>query len=119
MENKTQVARIRRMEEILDEGTRIFSELEQALDKYEAFSVKIDELEQYYTSGQWKKDFADDEAGKLPHDLKRGVLSEDAVYDFLVLRDQLLVQINNVKKRIQKNFLNLLLSSCFFGVLLR
>ena len=98
MGNVTQVKRIQRMEQILDEGTRIVSELEQALDKYEAFSVKIDELEQYYTSGQWKKDFADDEAGKLPHDLKRGVLSEDAVYDFLMLRDQVLERTKNVKK---------------------
>ena len=98
MENKTQVARIQKMEQILDEGTRIVSELEQAFEKYEAFADRIDELKQYYTGIQWQKDFADDEAGKLPHDLKRGVLSEDAVYDFLALRDQVLEQIKNVKK---------------------
>ena len=47
-------------------------------------------MELYYTGGQWQKDFTDDEAGKLPRDLKRGVLSEDAVYDFLALRDEVL-----------------------------
>ena len=31
----------------------------------------------------WKQDFADDEAGLLPPDLKRGVLSEDGVFDLL------------------------------------
>ena len=29
------------------------------------------------------KDYEDDEAGKLPSDLKRGVLSEDLVYDLI------------------------------------
>ena len=92
MSKETQVARIKRMEEILDEGSRILLELEQAVDKYAVFAGKIDELEQYYTGGQWKKDFADDEAGRLPKDLKRGVLSEDAVYDFLSFRDEVLAR---------------------------
>ena len=98
MSNMTQGERIQRMEQILNEGTRIVLELEQALDKYEAFADTIDELEQYYTGGQWQKDFADDEAGKLPKDLKRGVLSEDTVYDFLVSRDQVLERIRNKKR---------------------
>ena len=37
----------------------------------------------YYDSGQWLRDYETDEAGLLPKDLKRGVLSEDAVYNFL------------------------------------
>ncbi|MBQ1591711.1 MAG: DUF4298 domain-containing protein, partial [Treponema sp.] len=40
-------------------------------------------LESYYTSAEWKKDFALDEEGILPKDLKRGVLSEDGIYDLL------------------------------------
>ena len=43
----------------------------------------IETLESYYTSQQWKDDFALDEAGKLPDSLKRGVLSEDGIYDLL------------------------------------
>ena len=96
MSKETQVARIKRMEEILDEGSRILLELEQAVDKYAVFAGKIDELEQYYTGGQWQKDFTDDEAGRLPRDLKRGVLSEDAVYDFLALRDQIIDRISKI-----------------------
>lgn len=38
---------------------------------------------QYYEGGQWLADFALDEQGMLPRDLKRGVLSEDGVYNFL------------------------------------
>ena len=41
------------------------------------------EIEAYYTGADWKQDFADDEAGLLPETLKRGVLSEDRLYDLL------------------------------------
>jgi len=37
----------------------------------------------YYEGPLWREDFEADEAGKLPKDLKRGVLSEDAVYNLL------------------------------------
>jgi GNAT superfamily N-acetyltransferase len=42
-----------------------------------------DELEAYYTGSAWKRDFAADEAGLLPRELRRGVLSEDGIYDLL------------------------------------
>ena len=41
------------------------------------------ELTSYYESGQWLQDFEADERGELPKDLKRGVLSEDGVYNLL------------------------------------
>ena len=41
------------------------------------------DLEEYYLSYEWKKDFEADEEGLLPKDLKRGVLSEDGIYDLL------------------------------------
>ena len=41
------------------------------------------ELDKYYTGGAWKRDFAADEAGLLPAYLKRGVLSQDGLYDLL------------------------------------
>ena len=40
-------------------------------------------LEAYYTSGEWLEDYTADEAGELPPGLKRGVLSQDALYDLL------------------------------------
>jgi hypothetical protein len=46
-------------------------------------------LAAYYESGDWRRDFEDDEAGRLPPDLKRGVLSEDAVYNALSDNDRL------------------------------
>lgn len=46
-------------------------------------AVKEDvvELSKYYGSELWKQDFAADEAGILPSDLKRGVLSEDGIWN--------------------------------------
>ena len=89
-DRETQIARICRMEEILDKSGKAVRDLQEALERYIALEEEIRELELYYTSGQWQKDFTDDEAGKLPPDLKRGVLSEDAVYDFLALRDEVI-----------------------------
>ena len=40
-------------------------------------------LDAYYRSPLWRSDFEADEAGELPPDLPRGVLSEDAVYTAL------------------------------------
>ena len=41
------------------------------------------ELRAYYESGQWQRDYEADERGELPRDLKRGVLSQDALWDLL------------------------------------
>ena len=40
-------------------------------------------LVQYYEGGQWLHDYELDEKGLLPQNLKRGVLAQDAIYDFL------------------------------------
>ena len=45
---------------------------------------KLRLLDDYYTSGQWRADYEADEQGLLPDDLKRGVLSQDALYDLLM-----------------------------------
>ncbi|MBR4023774.1 MAG: DUF4298 domain-containing protein, partial [Firmicutes bacterium] len=39
-------------------------------------------LEEYYEN-DWRSDFELDEAGGLPKDMKRGILSEDGLYDVL------------------------------------
>ena len=52
-------------------------------DSLKAIKEDIAELSKYYGSELWKLDFAADEAGKLPQDLKRGVLSEDGIWNLL------------------------------------
>ena len=48
-----------------------------------AIKEDVAELSKYYGSELWKLDLAADEAGKLPPDLKRGVLSEDGIWNLL------------------------------------
>lgn len=52
-------------------------------DDPERLQRLINEIESYYASAEWKQDFEADEAGLLPQKLKRGVLSEDGIYDLL------------------------------------
>ena len=37
----------------------------------------------YYESGQWLQDYEADERGQLPSTLKRGVLSQDGLWELL------------------------------------
>ena len=41
------------------------------------------ELIAYYESGQWLQDYEADERGELPRNLKRGVLSQDGLWELL------------------------------------
>ena len=52
-------------------------------DSLKAIKEDVAELSKYYGSKLWKQDFAADEAGILPPDLKRGVLSEDGIWNLL------------------------------------
>ena len=79
----TRTERITHMENLLDKSTEVIHRLEQALEDFAALQPDIAELEAYYTSPQWRKDFEADEAGKLPKDLKRSVLSEDGIWNVL------------------------------------
>lgn len=73
----------------MDERIRRIAGMEERLNRINAWlkdeasdSVEDDVrvLDAYYRSPLWRADFEADEAGELPADLPRGVLSEDAVY---------------------------------------
>ena len=85
-----QIERIVQNEELLDEATAVLERFEEALELFGSIQQKIKELDRYYGSEEWRKDFEDDEAGQLPKDLKRGVLSEDGIYDILTKNELLL-----------------------------
>ena len=79
--------------EILDTAIRRIQKMELCFDALRntpasvrttaCFQALLKSFLQYYEGGQWLSDFELDEQGKLPRDLKRGVLSEDGVYNFL------------------------------------
>lgn len=78
-----QIKRIKQMELRLERAAKAVINLSAALEEYEAAQEDIKALDEYYGSKEWKQDFADDEAGQLPADLKRGVLSEDGIWNLL------------------------------------
>ncbi|MBR4433750.1 MAG: DUF4298 domain-containing protein [Bacteroidaceae bacterium] len=77
------VARIQAMEQCLDQASDAMRALKTALRQFDGAQEAIARLEAYYQSRQWKQDFDADEAGRLPADLKRGVLSEDGIWNLL------------------------------------
>ena len=78
-----QIDNIKKMEVIFDKARKNIDDLTENLQQYHNLQGEIEELVSYYQSEQWMKDYTDDEEGELPADLKRGVLSQDGVYDLL------------------------------------
>ena len=74
-----QIARIKKYESYLNEAQQLL----YAGENSDRLKYLISELEAYYESVKWRKDFESDEAGLLPKNLKRGVLSEDGINDLL------------------------------------
>ena len=81
------------MESILDKATHKMDALEKMISEYEDFQPEIKKLEAYYTSQQWKDDYAMDEAGSFPQKLKRGVLSQDGIWNVLERNRELIRRI--------------------------
>ena len=98
-----QVARITEMEALFTKCEETVRQLRQAIENkasitpdlitfasvlkdlfdFNDLALALSTLEAYYTSPAWRTDFEADEAGLLPPDLKRGVLSEDGIYNLL------------------------------------
>jgi hypothetical protein len=78
-----QIRRIEQMEQRLDRASAAVMELSAALDKMEAAADDLKLLDAYYGSEEWRNDLDADNAGLLPPTLKRGVLSEDGIWNML------------------------------------
>ena len=76
-----QIERIKRMEQRFNNALAAFKD--ESAASLKAVKEDVAELSKYYCSELWKLDFAADEAGNLPPNLKRGVLSEDGIWNLL------------------------------------
>ncbi len=94
--------RIWEMEERFDLCRGAVSELALALERYEGALGELGILTDYYEGGLWLEDFEADEAGELPPELKRGVLSEDGVYDLLQGNGELETSMLGVLKKLSE-----------------
>ena len=77
------IERITKMEFYFDTIKKALEIHPDLLKKEAPAGIMLQELTEYYENGQWLADYEADEAGLLPRDLKRGVLSEDGVYNLL------------------------------------
>lgn len=77
------VVRVQHMEELYDLLQIAYNEYPEKIRKDPHLNMAIHRLCQYTESGVWLQDFQCDERGEIPCGVKRGVLSEDGLYNLL------------------------------------
>lgn len=75
--------RISNMEFCMDVLQKALDETPNLFREDASLTVLLQTLTQYYENGQWLSDYELDEQGLLSPNLKRGVLSQGAIYDLL------------------------------------
>lgn len=70
-------------EETLDFYEEKIKELQVLVDGLNEHYEDYQNLVNYYYSDDWTRDFDEDNRGLIPVDIKRGVLSEDGIYNVL------------------------------------
>ena len=76
------IQRIEQMEKIFDKVQNGIAENNVSIEEM------VLELKIYYESGLWLSDYEADERGELPVGLKRGVISQDGLYNLLCEWDE-------------------------------
>ncbi len=77
------IERVEKMEGYYDEIQHSLHCSADLLDTDSEISIMLEKLIDYYENGQWLSDYECDERGELPACMKRGVLSEDGVYNLI------------------------------------
>ena len=113
MKTNSTVSRISEMEERYDRLIAALSSYDAAKAALEAAEASFEAakdwlkglqsdyetLRDYLDSGKWLKDFKADEGGKIPSGLKRGVLSEDGLYNLLEDVEAAVIQVGEMPEK--------------------
>ena len=99
--SEERVERIKKMEEKLDKVTPKVNVFEESLNNLNSVFEDIKALSEYYKK-EWKEDYEADEQGKIPKDLKRGVLSQDTLFDLLGKINGFEKEINELNNKIKQ-----------------
>ena len=97
------INRIKHMEEAFDASLEAVESLLKALSGYDGALEKLREVSDYYGSDEWLEDLEADENRLLPKDLKRGVLSEDGIYNMLEDNDELKIMMLRILTYMTEN----------------
>ena len=98
-----QIERIKAMEHHLDKAAEAVKALSDALDLYTDAIESIEAIDDYLVSDEWQLDFEDSEAGRLPKDLKCGVLSEDGIWNVVDTSRELNCQMLDIVSTMLRN----------------
>ena len=79
----------------MERVTRWVNLLSSALEQLPSIQSDAYELSSYYESDLWMEDYEADEAGVLPANVKRGVLSEDGLYNLLTEYENLVARLQS------------------------
>ncbi|MBQ4095340.1 MAG: DUF4298 domain-containing protein [Oscillospiraceae bacterium] len=85
MENIALVNRVKRMEIYFDAVLSALTNAPELISEDSCIKDMTQILSEYMDSGQWLCDYTADEQGLIPQDVKRGVLSQDGLYDLLYM----------------------------------
>lgn len=83
MSEFTRIDRIKHMERCFDKLLEAKQHERESFLTNASLKKSYETLKDYYEKGLWLQDYECDERGELPEELKRGVLSQDALYDLL------------------------------------
>lgn len=87
---KEQIERIMKYEGMMREAQEMLETGNASKKSAARLQELMSALDAYYSSEDWKRDYADEEAGLLPTDLKRGVLSQDGIWNLLETFNELM-----------------------------
>lgn len=93
--NPQQLENIQKMETLLSQIEHFNDEARQFLEKWENMLPKVQELDEYYGSEQWRADHEASNKGEIPEGISHGVLGEDLAY--FALTDQYLLAVEYLK----------------------
>lgn len=91
------IARIKRYEAKLDRCNAVHIQFRKALEDFRSIQDDVRDLERYYSGRLWRADFERDERGMIPGGIKRGILSEDGIYDMLIENQELISFLEDAK----------------------
>ncbi|MGI5977054.1 MAG: DUF4298 domain-containing protein [Candidatus Limivicinus sp.] len=95
---------ITRMENIMTRQENTVKKLEAVLEELDSQQADYEALTEYYYSDRRMQDLEDEERHLIPEDLRRGVLSEDEVYNlFLDSHDAAIHMLETALKLLKTN----------------
>lgn len=94
-----EIERIQQMEQALDAVSAAQQNLLSALEQFSMIQPQLLALFTYYGSSAFHHDLSLDDQNLLPKELKRGVLSEDAVHNLLCDLRMMLPSMHEIAER--------------------